>query len=320
MHVAVTGASGCLGRAVLRHLLPGNGVRALFRRRDGFTEECERHGVHVVLGDLDDHGALAALVNDAEIVYHCAAAMGKGDLARSYRVNVGGTERLARAALAQGVGRFLYVSSISVYAATRRADHTITEDVEPQHVDRLNSYGRTKYLGEQVVRDLGERRGLPFTIVRPTNVYGPWSRPWFLQFQQMLKWNPFAIGNIPIDVVYVDDVVAAMAQAAVAPAARNETFHIGHELIALRQFIAHIGAVVGRRTRRFPDALDYLLRAMIERSYRVATRTHMSMSLVRPARYPYAKAQQAFGYAPDVRLREGFAAIAEWYRRDFLAG
>lgn len=312
--VAVTGASGCLGGALLEGLVPQHGVRALFRRSDDRSAFWTRRGCQVVLGSLDDTAALAELVRGVETVYHCAATMGKSDAHLSRRVNVVGTENLARAALAAGAGRFVYISSISVYAATRRPDDTFTEDTEPECIDDLNSYGRTKYHGEQCVRRLGREDGLRYTIIRPTNVYGPRSRPWFLQFERMLRRLPVALGDVLIDVVYVDDLVEAMIQAGGSSAAENEVFHIGHEMVKMNRFILEVAQVTGQRAWTLPRGVDRLLRAAIDRLYRSATGKHMSMSLVRPAYYPHAKAQQAFGYAPRIRLVDGFARLAEWYQ------
>src|SRR5262245_10369650 len=196
LRAAVTGASGFIGAALLRDLAPRAQVAALFRRRDPASESWEQAGCRVVYGDLDDDKALSALVRSAQVVYHCTARMAKDDLAASLRVNVAGTERLARAALAHGVGRFVYLSSISVYAATRPADATITEDLEPAGLDRLNAYSFTKYQGELQVKQLAARDGLRFTIIRPTNVFGPRSRPWFVQFERLLHRVPVAIGDV----------------------------------------------------------------------------------------------------------------------------
>jgi nucleoside-diphosphate-sugar epimerase len=312
--MAVTGATGFLGRALIEHLRPAGPVRALVRRRDARVEAWERRGCEIVVGDLHDERALAQLTRGAAVVYHCAATMAKGDPNLSHRVNVVGTENIARAACAARVRRFVYVSSISVFAATRPRNRFVTEGVEPERVERLNSYGRTKYAGELAVRRLGREAGLPYTILRPTNIYGPGSGPWFHQFERLLRWLPVALGDLPIDVVYVDDVVEAMRLAAGSPAAADGTFHIGHEMVRLNQFILEVARVTGRRARPLPRVLDALLRRAIDRIYRGITRTHMSMSLVRPVLYPHTLASAAFGYSPRVLLRDGFARLGAWYR------
>jgi nucleoside-diphosphate-sugar epimerase len=310
----VTGASGFLGGVLLEQLVPIGKTRVLHRRIDGWRTHWSSLGTEVVVGDLDDMRALESLVRGVDTVYHCAATMQKNDPGLSRQVNIVGTENVVRAAAAAGVRRFAYVSSISVYAATQRYGAILTEAIEPERVKRLNNYGHTKYEGELVVRRLGRALGLSYTIIRPTNIYGPQSGPWFLQWARTLERLPFAIGDLPIDVVYVDDVVDAMMQAAHSPAAVDQVFNVGHEMIRMNRFILEIARVTGQRARTIPPPLDRLLRAAIDRLYRVATRKHMSMSLVRPAYYPHLKARAFFGYSPHVTLADGFERIAEWYR------
>jgi nucleoside-diphosphate-sugar epimerase len=313
IQAAVTGASGFIGAEILKRLAPGGGVRALFRTEGDRSAYWRERGCRVVPGDLDDPQALARLVEGAGIVYHCAAAMGKGDPGLSHRVNVAGTENLLRAAIQAGVQRFVYLSSISVYAATRRPDNTITEEIEPEHTDQLNAYGNTKYGGELAVRKLAGASGLPFTIIRPTNVYGPGSGPWFAQFERMLRRLPVAIGAFPIDVVYVDDLVEAIVQAGASPLAANQVFHVGHEMVNMNRFILEVARVTGQRAWPLPGMVDRMLRRGIDRAYRLATGKHMSMCLTRPAFYPHAKAARAFGYAPSIPLAAGFTRLAAWY-------
>lgn len=311
---AVTGASGFLGEALVAKLIARRCVQALYRHGSDRSAALEAQGCRIVSGDLGNERALAALVEGADEVYHCAATMAKSDPALSHRVNVAGTESLARAALAAGVRRFVYVSSASVYAASRRDDNTYPETLEPERVDRLNHYSRTKWEGECAVRRLAGAGGLRFTIIRPTNVYGLRSRPWFTRWEQLLRRVPVAFGDVPIDLVYVDDVVRAMEDAASSPAAENEVFNIGHEMIALSRFVSAVGTVVGRHTKTLPPRVDRGVCQAIDRGFRAFTHTQMSPSLVRPAIYPHTNAERAFGYFPRYALSDGMAEIQRLYR------
>jgi UDP-N-acetyl-alpha-D-quinovosamine dehydrogenase len=311
---AVTGAGGFLGEGLLEKLAPGGEVRALFRREDERSASWAARGCHIVRGDLQNRPTLEELVRGAEIVYHCAATMVKSDAELSRRVNVLGTESVARAALAAGVKRFVYVSSISVYSATRRPGNVLTEEIEPENTGLLNNYARTKYEGEMAVRCLGDGQGLSYTIIRPTNIYGVRSGPWFRQWARTLRRLPFAVGDVLIDAVYVDDVVDALIAAGRSPAATNQTFNVGHEMVKMNRLIAEIGRVTGRRVRLLPAGVDRVLRLVVDRLYRGATGAYLSPCLTRPVYYPHGKASWAFGYTPQVKLAEGFARIAELYR------
>ena len=317
---AVTGASGFIGRVLVERLRAERPVRVLVRQRDAVADHWERQGVGLVIGDLGDHSALARLMQRSDAVFHCAAFMGKDDPGRSHDVNVTGTTRAARAALAADVRRFVYVSSISVFGATAAPDGVITERDRPRRVHRLNAYARTKYLGERIVRRLGATDGLAYTIVRPTNVYGPGSGPWFRQLAAMLARVPIAFGDLPVDVVHVDDVADALVLAAGSRGAVGEAFHVGNEMVSMNRFMVEVARVIGRRARVLPRAVDLVLRTLVDRGYRAATGTCMSMSLRAPVRYPHDRATAVLGYAPRVGLAEGFARLRDWYAAGADAG
>lgn len=320
--IAVTGASGFFGRSLEPKLALLGPLRGLFRAPSEISQQWQRSGHEVVFGDLADDGALASLVERAEVVYHLAARMAKNDPAECRRVNVHGTERLARAAHTAGVKRLVYASSISVYAATETVDRTITEETEPGSIELLNAYSTTKYQGEEVVRSLADRdKGPDYTIVRPTNVYGPWGRSWFLDWIRRLERVPIVIGgDTPVDLVHVDDVAAALIQAAATPAAAGETLHIGHETTSLTEYGARIGSVIGRRIWRLPKALDYLARVLVENGHRLLKGDRMSTPLTRRVCFPHTKARRLIDYQPRISLEEGLEATACWYRTTYCPG
>lgn len=317
---AVTGAGGFFGRALEPILAPGRRLRGLFRERDERSRAWERRGHEVILGDLDDEGALATLVEGAEVVYHLAARKAKDDPEASRRVNVGGTERVARAAGSAGVGRFLYVSSISVYAATETPGGVVTEEVEPENVHLLNPYSATKFGGEVALRRLAEAGEAPgFTIVRPTNVYGPWGRSWFLDWVERLERLPVVIGgDVPVDVVHVEDVARGLVAAAESRAAAGRVLHLGHHEVTMADFVARIGEVIGRKVRRLPPGLDYVARVVIEKGHRLIHGNRMSSPLTREVRFPHDRARHLVGYEPAISLDEGFERLERWYREVWL--
>jgi len=114
----------------------------------------------------------------------------------------------------------------------------------------------------------------------------------------------------------VEDVVDALIAAGRSPAAANEAFNVGHEMVKMNRLIAEIGRATGRRVRLLPKGVDHVLRLAIDRIYRGATGAHLSPCLTRPVYYPHGKASGAFGYTPQVKLAEGFARIAELYRAE----
>jgi 2-alkyl-3-oxoalkanoate reductase len=208
--VAVTGATGFVGRAVVRRLVTvGWRVRALARpasapRLDGLP-------VELVRGDLEDAAALARLVTGAEAIVHCAGAI-RGLTATDFRrVNVEGLRRLVAAIRWQGAqgprSRLLAVSSL----AARRPE--------------LSAYAASKRAAEDV---LAAAADVAWTIVRPPAVYGPGD--------QALRplWQVLRLGILPVlgpsrarfSLLYVDDLAEAVAQLLRAADHAGRTFEL----------------------------------------------------------------------------------------------
>ncbi|MBB4659170.1 NAD-dependent epimerase/dehydratase family protein [Parvularcula dongshanensis] len=146
--LALTGATGLVGRAVLRAAAGrGVAVRALYRTRPG------PEGAEWVRGDLSDEAALRGLCDGATAVLHVAGATASLGDRGFHEVNVVGAARIAEAARQAGAGRFVLVSSQAARAPA------------------LSAYARSKRLGETAVRRaVGE---MPVAVVRPPAVFGP---------------------------------------------------------------------------------------------------------------------------------------------------
>ena len=170
MKVLLTGATGKVGHAVARALAArGDEVRALVRD-PGRAAAVLPGGVEPVPGDVMDTGSLAEAVRGCELVFN---AMGLPEqwLADDdvfHRVNARGSENVARAARAAGVGRLVHTSTIDVFHAERgeRFDESWLADYP-----KGTAYERSKQEAERLV--LGVGGGMEVVIVNPAAVYGP---------------------------------------------------------------------------------------------------------------------------------------------------
>ena len=176
--VAVTGASGNLGTALLRRLTaPGSGVaevRGLARRRPSGTAPYDGVQWHLAdLGTVDSAEVLPGFLDGVDAVVHLAWALQPGRRPDDLRaVNVGGTSRIVRAAAEAGVAHVVHLSSLGAYAPGA-VGQQVTEDWPTTGIPSAQ-YSRDKCEAERVVREIAaQHRDLTLTVVRPTLVLQP---------------------------------------------------------------------------------------------------------------------------------------------------
>jgi nucleoside-diphosphate-sugar epimerase len=184
MTTLVTGATGRIGsRFVPRLLDHGEEVLVLARDAERARLLGER-GARVLVGDLrEDDGTLRRALEGVDAVVHLAAAFRGVEDEEAMAVNRDVTIRLARAALDDGVGRFVFTSTNLVYGPGR--GRPAREDDEPTPA---GTYPESKVAAESALRELHESAGLGLRIVRFAFVYGEgdphlaesllWARSW----------------------------------------------------------------------------------------------------------------------------------------------
>lgn len=179
MHIAITGATGFLGRYLVRHLAQaGHRLRCWYRPssdRSGFEELAG--AVEWQPGNLVDPEASSALVRGVDAVVHGALqwqrhgsfrASGQDDLEDFLRANFLGSIRLFQAAKAAGVPRFIFISTCAVHEVIlgdRPLDET--HPLWPK-----SHYGAHKAALEKFVHSFGFGEGWPICALRPTGIYG----------------------------------------------------------------------------------------------------------------------------------------------------
>ncbi|MFQ5521984.1 MAG: NAD-dependent epimerase/dehydratase family protein [Acidimicrobiia bacterium] len=170
MRVAVTGGTGVVGTAVVRHLVAGGHEVAGLARSGEASAKLEELGAQTVSGDLFDGDAVDALVDGAEWVFHIAGIneLCTGDSDLMWQVNVEGTRRVVEACRQAGVARLVHTSSavtIGEEQGTLGAEHS-------RHRGwYLSEYERSKHAAERVA--LTGADGLEVVVVNPSSVQGP---------------------------------------------------------------------------------------------------------------------------------------------------
>src|SRR5271163_2466612 len=164
----VTGATGFLGSAVARALLAdGHRVRVMARANSD-RRNLDGIDVEIVAGDLTQPETLEAALKGCTALFHVAAdyRLWVRDPAAMYRANVDGTRALMEEAMAAGLERIVYTSSVATIGL--HPDGTPADETTPsRYEDMVGPYKQSKFRAEEEVRRLVER-GLPAVIVSPS--------------------------------------------------------------------------------------------------------------------------------------------------------
>ena len=213
MRILITGASGFIGSFIVAEALRrGFEVWAAVRKGSSRRYLQDNRINFIELNLSSEEQLVNALSHHAfDYVVHAAGVTKCNDDADFFKVNTLGTKNLVNALLktAMPLKRFVYMSSLSVFGAIHEQMPyvDISNDDTPQP---NTAYGRSKLQAEQFLESVAGK--LPYIILRPTGVYGPREKDYFLMAQSIKRHVDFAAGYKRQDItfVYVADVVQAV--------------------------------------------------------------------------------------------------------------
>lgn len=302
--VAVTGATGFIGRHVVRALIEeGYTVRALARRLPA-AEQFEDDSISWVLGSLSDDAALKSLVKGAVAVVHGAGAIRASSRDEFFAVNADATRRLAEIAAGESTPpRFVHLSSLAAR--------------EP----RLSPYAASKRAGEQALRALQGR--IPTVILRPPAVYGPGDLETLRIFQMAARGfvlRPM-VARARTSLVHGADVAGAvMAALAVEQLPEHPVeFDDGRAGGYTWEEIAQAAGEALRTTPRLiavPAPFLYLVGAVASVTSTIAGRASvLSWGKIPELLHPNwaADVTELPGYTPEWTIDRGFKDAVAWY-------
>lgn len=323
MRVFVTGGTGFVGGAVVRALIAaGHEVQALARPRSDLRQ-LEGLPVERVVGDLEDVESLRRGMDGCDWLFHVAAlyAFWGYRWEDFYRTNVEGTRRVLDVASQVGVRRIVYTSSIATLGIPR-GDTPANEDTPVTLADKIGHYKRSKFLAEEVARDMA-RQGLPVVIVNPAAPVGVGDykpTPTGQMIVDFLNGRMFGYVDTGMNVVDVEDV--AVGHLLAAERGRiGERYILGGENLPLKAVLDLLAEVSGRPKvrRRIPHSValawsyvDVTVARLNPRHVPAATPEKVRLSRQKEY-YDSGKAMRELGYSPGP-AREALRKAVEWYR------
>ena len=297
--IAVTGASGFIGRHVTAHLA-ARGDEALVVRRPF------------------EPAALLQTLRGTDAVVHLAGVVSAVREQEYFTANVDGTRAVAGAARAAGVP-LIHISSLAAAGpASPRAPRSEDDPSSP-----INAYGRSKLDGE---RAIGATDGLRWTILRPGVVYGPGDRALLPVFRLAMRGILPLVGraDAAYTFIHVADLVRVITAAVDSPAA-GDTLFVGHpNPVTTRDLLEGVRAAAGGRGHivRIPLAITRLaalggdaVGALVGARTVINSRRYAELAsegfVCRVDRL-----RDRLGVVAQIGLREGLADAYAWYRRE----
>ncbi len=213
MKILITGASGFIGSFIVEEALKRGFETWAAIRKSSSREWLQDKRIRFIELNISSKSQLVEQLRgkDFDYVVHAAGVtkcLHKQDF---HRINTEGTKNLAEAILEVGMPlkRFVFISSLSIFGAIK--EQQPYEEIRESDTPQPNTeYGRSKLAAEQYLETLCTR--LPYIILRPTGVYGPREKDYFIMAKSIQQHSDFSVGYQRQDItfVYVKDVVQAV--------------------------------------------------------------------------------------------------------------
>ncbi len=227
--ILITGGTGFVGSHLIRRLRKNDvPVRAVVRDPDR-AAWLRDIGVDVVKGDVSDKTSLEKAAEGTKRVVHLVGIIQETPGATFQAVHVEGTRNVLEAARKSGVRHFIYQSALGTRPGAKSVYH------------------RTKWEAEELVR----ASGIPFTILRPSLIYGPGDQ-FTIRLSEMIRLSPLlpviGSGKSRVQPIFIDDVAACLLQAVTSACCFNEMYEIGGpEQLSYEEVTTEIADVMGVR-------------------------------------------------------------------------
>ncbi len=326
MKILVTGASGFIGSFIVEEALRKGFETWAAIRRSSSREWLQDKRIRFIELNLSSKAQLVDQLRgqDFDYVVHAAGVTKCLNKADFHRINTEGTKNLVEALLEVGMPlkRFVFVSSLSIFGAIK--EQQPYEEIRESDTPRPNTeYGRSKLAAEHYLESLGTR--LPYIILRPTGVYGPREKDYFIMAKSIQQHSDFAVGYQQQDItfVYVSDVVQAVFLALTNGENGRKYFLSDGEVYQSTTFSDLIHEELGRPWWIRIKAPIWVLRIITFIGEYVGQMTGKVTALnndkfhilkQRNWRCDIQPAINELGYQPKVQLEEGVKRTIQWYK------
>ncbi len=324
MKALVTGANGFIGSNVVKRLLDeGTEVNVLVRKTSDlrFLKELN---ANLFYGDITDYPSLEPAIKGVDKVFHVAGlAADWGPYEKFEKINYKGTINVAKAAVAAGVKRFIYISTVAFHGFGKT---NVTEEDPP--AEKLIPYAETKLLAEQWLWEYAKVVNMEITAVRPGNVFGINDRTFISKYIDAMLAGKFAEvnhGRSKTCPVYIENLVdIIMLVSNESKAAGNAYLATDGLDITWHQFNTKLAEKLGVSTKF--SSIPYGIAMTAARIYygfhtlfNIKSEPFLTPYRINNGGLDYhfsiQKLKDHFGYIPKVGLDEALNRTVKWYQQ-----
>ena len=328
MKILITGASGFIGSFIVEEALRRGfetwaGVRSTSSRR-----YLQDDRIHFIDLDFSSESALVDALRDHDFDYVVHAAGVTKCLNRDdfFKINYEGTKNLVNAILKlrMPIKRFVYVSSLSVFGAIKEKQPY--QEIEEHDTPRPNTaYGKSKLMAEQFLDSIGN--DFNYIVLRPTGVYGPREKDYFVMAKSIRDHVDFAVGYRRQDItfIYVEDLVQAVFLALDHGMSGRKYFLSDGDVYQSTTFSDYIHEELGKPWWIRITAPVWVLRLVtlvgeyvgrVTGKLIVLNNDKFNILRQRNWRCNIEPACDELGFTPHVKLREGVRRAINWYKEN----
>lgn len=315
--ILVTGAGGFVGTALVKHLgASGCQVIAAYRQ---VSEPALQGGAATVIRDLSADTDWSEPLSGVDTVIHLAARVHQlgevpGTASDSHydEVNRAATLKLAQDAVAAGVRRFIFVSSIKVNGDWTITGHPFRADDPPRPSD---AYARSKAAAEQQLLALMAETGLEVVIVRPPLIYGPGVKANVAKLLDTLaRGVPLPLGGVRHNrrsLLAVENLLDLLTLCIEAPQAAGAILLVSDdEDVSTAELLELLGEGLGKKARLIPIPAGWL-----EKFARLLGRAEVAQRLCGSLQVDIQPTKTLLGWQPPVTARSALRALGAWQAR-----
>ena len=326
MKILITGASGFIGSFIVEEALKQGFETWAAVRKSSSKEYLQDERIHFIELNLSSKAQLIEQLRPHQFDYvvHAAGVTKCLNKADFRRINTEGTKNLVDALLhlQMPLKRFVFLSSLSVFGAIK--EQLPYDEIREDDTPKPNTeYGRSKLEAEKYIDSIGSR--LPYTILRPTGVYGPREKDYFMMAKSIKQHIDFAVGYQRQDItfVYVTDVVQAVFLALEKGETGRKYFLSDGQVYQSTTFSDLIHEELGRPWWLRITAPVWVLRVVTffgeyigHMTGKVTALNNDKYNILRQRnwRCDIEPARRELGFEPKIQLKEGVKTTIQWYK------